>query len=329
MRKFIIDADTGTDDAVAISHILMQKDIEVLGITAVHGNQPVSSTTNNALKLVDFLGKDIPVFKGCAKSLVRDILPGRDHNPIMEKVRGERDGEMVFIHQPDITELPETSRKYESENAVSFIVRTINESKEPISIIALGPLTNIAAALILDSSIAKKIDKIYIMGGQVSIGNRTPVAEANFYDDPEAAHIVLTSTARCIVTPVEPSLDTKFDKAFLAELDNIGNDVAKLIRSLTDGFIDRMTFLGIYPKGSTSSGMCDWSAILSIIDDSLILEREEIICQVELSGGFADGMLVADRRSFAEGERYVTLIRKIDSERAKERFLTDIKNFTR
>ncbi len=327
MKKIIIDAVTGTDDAVAITHLLLQDNLDILGISAVHGNQPVSCTSKNALKLVDFMGRDIDVYKGCRESLVRDILPGREHNPLMQKVRAERDGKPVYIHNPDIDSLPDTKKALKTENAVSFIVRTLNETKEPISIVALGPLTNIAAALILDKTIVRNIDKIYIMGGQITIGNRTPVAEANFYDDPEAAHIVLTSGANCIVTPIEPSISVQFDEEMFDKLAKIGNKVSEFIKTESYGFIDRMSYLGIYPEGAKSCGMCDWTAVLPLIDESLVLESEDVICQVEVSGGFADGMLLVDRRRFAKGDKTVKIIKKFDGKRAIAKFLADIEKF--
>lgn len=319
--KIIIDADTGTDDAVAITALLLDPRFDVLGITAVHGNRGVDFTTDNALRLVEFLGKDIPVFKGCSHSLVRDILPGRDINPRKQARSAVLDGKTIGIHDEVMEELPATTRTANSKNAVSFIVETLKNADEKISLVAVGPLTNIAAALILDRSIVEKIDTLYIMGGQLYGGNRTPSAEANFYDDPEAAHLVLTSGINIVLTPMEPSFGGAFDANFFATCDEIDTDTAKFIKTLSQNFIRRMKALGIYPADKTSCGMNDWGAVIPLVLPEAVLETEDALCQVETAGGFSDGMLIVDRRIFIKEPKNVKIIRSFDGEMAKSFYL--------
>ena len=180
-KKVIIDCDPGVDDAFALAYALMQKDIEILGITTVNGNMPVNKTSRNALIIRDLFGSSTPVFAGEENSLT-DRIPLSS----TEKYHGE-DG------LGDIGLKP-SANKVEKEKAADFILDTIRmEETQSVDIICLGPLTNIAAAINKDPECMKRTLSIYSMGGSVLCGNVTPVAEFNYWMDPKAAKIVYDS----------------------------------------------------------------------------------------------------------------------------------------
>ena len=130
-RKLIIDCDTGTDDAVAVLGLLLADNIDVIGITSVHGNLTVDEAVQNNLALVNLVEMDVPVYRGCPHSLTEGLFPGRTMNTICQTIRKEYNGELVKIHEPSIG-LPVGDRKAEEEHAVSYLVRTLREAEEPI-----------------------------------------------------------------------------------------------------------------------------------------------------------------------------------------------------
>lgn len=189
-RPIIIDTDPGQDDAVAILMALASSELEVLGITTVAGNVPQPLVTRNALQLVELAGRsDVPVFKGSERPLIRSLYTAE------------------YVHGPtgiDGTDLPEPVTSTAQGHAVDFIIDTCMAAKEgSITICPLGPLTNIAAAIVKERSIVPRIREIVLMGGAFSGGNTTPVAEFNIYVDPHAARIVFEAGAPITVMPLD------------------------------------------------------------------------------------------------------------------------------
>lgn len=180
MQRIIIDTDPGVDDAHAILMALAHPDAKVEALTTVNGNVGVEQTTVNALKILDVAGADVPVYKGCAAPLV---VPSRD---------------AAYVHGTDglgDADFPESKRQAEKEHASVALVRMANESPGEITLVAIGPLTNLAVALRLDPALPSKFKKLLIMGGAIhSRGNVENItAEFNVWADPEAAHVVLDS----------------------------------------------------------------------------------------------------------------------------------------
>src|SRR5579862_6735068 len=172
-RRIILDTDPGVDDAMAFFLALRSPELKVEAITPVSGNVPLSLTLPNALRLLEIAGRrDIPVAAGASAPLVRRLVTAR-------YAHGENGlGGVDF---------PAPSLKPVSESAVEMIRRIVRSSPGEITVVALGPLTNVATALKADPELAKMIRAIVLMGGSLSGGNITPAAEFNFYVDPEAA----------------------------------------------------------------------------------------------------------------------------------------------
>jgi inosine-uridine nucleoside N-ribohydrolase len=199
MRRFIIDTDPGIDDAFAIG-LMMQSDVEILGITTVTGNNSIEAVTANALRLVNFYDRpEIGVYQGAGKPIMREKGP------------------MADCHGPDGmggTNLPLGDRLVEATHGVDFLIETLAASDGEIEILALGPLTNLAMAFEKNPEAMKKVKMIHSMGGGIECGNITDHAEFNYWVDPEATRMVFESglpmrmvglnvSEQCIISPEE------------------------------------------------------------------------------------------------------------------------------
>ncbi|MCZ4280198.1 nucleoside hydrolase [Kiloniella laminariae] len=173
----IFDTDPGIDDAFSIHHALYHPEINLIGLTTVFGNVPVEIAAKNARILVEMAGQDIPVFKGAA-------------GPLVAKHKGFPD----FIHGADgfgDINLPDPKGSIEKTFAPQFIIDSVRKQPGEVTIIAVGPLTNLAMALRMDPGIAPLVKEVIIMGGTAKeYGNMSAVAEANIFNDPHAADIV-------------------------------------------------------------------------------------------------------------------------------------------
>ena len=180
MRRVVIDTDPGTDDALALLMALNCPDLLIEGITTVGGNATLAETTNNALRLVDHVagGRDVPIAVGADR-------PARGSFTHAYHVHG---AEGLGVH------LPATTLKPHPADAVDFIRDRVSTLPGRLTVIALGPLTNVAAALDGRPEIANAVSEIVVMGGAVEVpGNVTPHAEFNIYEDPWSANAVFTS----------------------------------------------------------------------------------------------------------------------------------------
>ena len=324
-RKVIFDCDIGCDDAVALIALLLSENVEVMAITCVKGNVGVKDVVNNALKVSHLCKKDIPVYEGCSEPMVRDLLKGREHNTLMQRVKMEIDGKQILIHDPSFP-LPLPERKVEKKHACSYIIDTLRNAQEKIDICAIGPLTNIAMALRLDPTIVNNIGTIYIMGGGLYIGNRTPLAEANFYDDPEAAEIGLTSGAHIVLCPIEAcEMGGTYDQKDLQDIKDTDNKIADFLYEELQGYINRCNILF---KGDVQSCcVYDYVAVAPLIDESIITEMHRDVAHVDISAGMADGQLVIDRRGMFKAEKPIDIIYKADADKLHKILLDLLKNY--
>ena len=323
-RKVIFDCDIGCDDAVALIALLLNDDIDIMAITCVKGNIQVDDVAKNALKVLKLCNKDIPVYKGCNTPIVRDMLKGRDYNTLMQRIRMKIEDEEILIHERSFR-LPLPEKKTEEMHAVSYLVDTLRHAKEKIDICAVGPLTNLGMAIRLDPDIIDNIGTIYIMGGGLYIGNRTPLAEANFYDDPEAAEIVLTSGARCLICPIEACEEAvTYTPEDLEEIKNTDNAIADFIYDELHGYIDRCNIL--FKNNIDNCCVYDFAAVAPLIDESVIADKRNEVVHVDISGGMADGQMVVDRRGMFEKKNPVQVIYHMDKEKVHRILIDELNN---
>jgi inosine-uridine nucleoside N-ribohydrolase len=177
--NIILDCDPGHDDAIALMLALASPEVELLGVTTVHGNQTLEKTTINALKLLEFAGRpEIPVAAGADRPFQREPF-------VAAYVHGESG--------MDGPTLPSPSGSPIDQHAVDFIAETVLGSVEPVTLVPTGPLTNVGLFLALHPDAAARVERIVLMGGAIGEGNVTPAAEFNIWCDPEAAERVFTS----------------------------------------------------------------------------------------------------------------------------------------
>ncbi len=179
MTEIILDCDPGHDDAIALLLALASPEVRLLGVTTVSGNQTVEKTTANAIRVLDHVRRDdVPVVAGAARPLIR-----------ARRVAAEVHGE-TGLDGPD---LPPPSRQAEPGHAIDWTANTLRQSPRPVTLVATGPLTNVALFLAHRPELAVKLERVVLMGGAIGEGNTTPAAEFNIWADPEAAYRVFTS----------------------------------------------------------------------------------------------------------------------------------------
>jgi purine nucleosidase len=206
-RKIIIDTDPGQDDAFALLMALGAPDsLQVLGVTTVAGNVPLRLTQRNARQILELAGRpDIPVFAGCPRPMIRPLLTA-------EYVHGE--GGI------DGCDLPEPTMPLQEEHAVDWIIRTLMAAAEgEVTFCTLGPMTNLAVAIVKQPAIVSRLREVVLMGGGFfEGGNTTPAAEFNIFVDPHAAHVVFESGAKMTMVPIDCTYKARMTTAWLDQL---------------------------------------------------------------------------------------------------------------
>lgn len=180
VQKLILDVDTGTDDAVAIMLAALHPDLDLLAVTTVNGNVEVAKCTDNTLRVLEWIGREnIPVYEGLSHPIVRNDFP----TPRASK----RDPKVHMAELP----LPTPRGRKMPASAPAFLTKAFADAPGEIVLVAVGPLSNLAAAIAIDPAFAGNVRELIIMGGAVNKSNITPSAEFNIWADPEAAAQVL------------------------------------------------------------------------------------------------------------------------------------------
>ncbi len=216
-RKIILDCDPGHDDAIAMMMAAKHPAIDLLGITVVAGNQILEKNIINALNVCQALGIETPVYSGMKKPLMREQYIAAD-------VHGESglDGPVFGpLHL-----------KAQPEHAVKFIIDKLLESDGDITLVPVGPLTNIAVAMRMEPAIVPKIREIVLMGGAYGYGNSTPSAEFNIYADPEAARVVFTSGVPIVMMGLDLTNQTICTPDIIERMRSVGNKAGQLFADI-------------------------------------------------------------------------------------------------
>ena len=298
-QKIIIDTDPGQDDAVAILLALASpEEIEVLGITAVAGNVPLSLTEKNARIVCELAGRpDIPVYAGCDRPLKRKLVTA-------EHVHGK-----TGLDGP---ELPEPKIKLQEKHGVDFIIDTIlQEPENSISLCPLGPLTNIASAILKQPKIVSRIKKIVLMGGAYfEVGNITPAAEFNIFVDPDAAKIVFEAGIDMVVMPLDVT-----HKALVTEKRNeafrqLKSPVGVAVAEMTDFFerFDKEKY------GSSGAPLHD-PCVTAYLINPKIFSGKKINVEIETKSELTLGMTVADWWGVTDRKANTFFVGDLDSDK--------------
>ena len=295
-RNVILDVDTGSDDACAIILAALSKEINLLGLCAVNGNRPLEDTLRNTLKIVELLGIEdkVPVVKGAAMPLVHTLLPGRRKNPKTPEIQLDENGEEICYHPKEFN-LPEPKTKEVDKNFVTWYIETIKNSPEKVTLVPVGPLTNIAILLRAEPSIVDNIEEIVIMGGGHIQRNSTAASEFNIWADPEAAEIVLTCGAKITMVPLDATHAASTKLSEVQQYKDLNTPVGSMLAELIE--IRTRAYNLIQPLHEPD--LCpihDALCVAYIIDPNVLKNVLFTRVDVDMGGGFADGMTVVDTR---------------------------------
>ncbi|CAN7499165.1 nucleoside hydrolase [Devosia sp. LjRoot16] len=297
-RKIIIDTDPGQDDAVAILMALASPaDFDILGIVAVAGNVGLAQNARNALKVVELAGrKDIAVYAGCERPMRRTLVTA-------EHVHGE-----TGLDGPD---LPVPKLQIEDQHGVDFIIETLLAHEAgTVTLATLGPLTNVAMAMIKEPRIIPRIQEIVMMGGgYFEGGNITPVAEFNIYVDPDAADVVLRSGVPIAMLPLDVTHMILSTPERLAKIRGLGNKAGEAVYRMLS-FSERFD---LNKYGSTGAPLHDPCVIAYMLKPELF-EGRHINVVIETSSELTVGMTVADYWGVTGRVKNVTYLRSGNAE---------------
>jgi purine nucleosidase len=274
--KVILDTDPGIDDALAFILLKAMPEIELQAITVTHGNTSVEKCTTNALKLVELLGmQDIPVAIGADQPLVKALS-------VAEETHGDTGLGHAILPPPVVTTV--------QENAANLIIKIVNANPGEITILCIGPVTNLALALLKEPSLRKKIKNVVSMAGAIHYpGNATPSSEYNVFCDPESFDILLRSGIDLTLVPLDVTYQCIFTKDHLARLKGARADI--------ENFIDRSTafymeFHAEY-QGIQGCAINDPLAAAILVKPELVTFRDYYV-DIELHGEFTTAKLSAD-----------------------------------
>ncbi|THV23916.1 nucleoside hydrolase [Peteryoungia ipomoeae] len=297
-RKIIIDTDPGQDDAAALMLAFASPDeLDVLGITTVAGNVPLSFTSRNARIVCELCGQgERRVFEGATHPLKRSLVTA-------EYIHGKTglDGAV----------LPEPTMKVEAQHAVDFIIETLRrEAEGTVTLCTLGPQTNVALALQKAPDIAPRIREIVMMGGGFfEGGNITPAAEFNIYVDPEAAAVVLGSGVPVTMMPLDVTHQLLTTKARVAKIAAIGSKPAQAM-------VEWLQFFERFDEekyGSDGGPLHDPTVIAYLLKPELFQGRHCNV-EIELQSELTVGMTVVDWWRVSGREANATVMRHVDAD---------------
>ncbi len=271
--RIILDCDPGLDDAAAI--VLAHHRSELIGITTVGGNAPLTDVTTNALLVTQIFGLDVEVFAGAERPLVA----APRHAP---EIHGE--------HGFDGPDLPPLTRQAADGHAVDYLVETIR-GEEGLWLVATGPLTNVALAVRRAPDLTDRLAGISFMGGSATFGNHTPVAEFNIMVDPEAAEAALSAGGRILMAGLDLTHQFVVDDLLADQLRGIGTTGGRVLADLVAAYLDMVGAV----RGHRVGGLHDPCAVLAVTDPETIAHTLRRV-QVELAGSITRGMTVVDQR---------------------------------
>jgi len=296
-QKIIIDTDPGQDDAVAILLALGSPELDVLGITAVAGNVPLKLTEKNARKICELAGRpETKVFAGAIRPMVRELVTA-------EEVHGK-----TGLNGP---QLPEPTMKLQPQYAVDWIIDTLM-AEEPgtVTLCPLGPLTNIALALVKEPKIAKRIKQIVLMGGgYFEQGNTTPSAEFNIYVDPHAADVVFRSGVDIVMMPLDVTHKALTKKTRIEKFRKLGTRVGTATAEMLEFFerYDEEKY------GSDGGPLHDPCVIAYLLKPKLFKGRQCNVA-IEIHSELTMGSTVVDWWGVTKRPKNALVMKDIDSD---------------
>lgn len=302
MKHLVIDTDPGVDDAHAILLAAAHPDVKIEAVTTLGGNVSLANTTANACKILDVLGLDVPIFAGVDGALLE-----REHE------------DAAHVHGYDglgDAGIPASARAIEKEHAVQALIQLANENLDELTLVAIGPLTNIALATRIDPDLPKKYKELIVMGGAIYAQGNTPntSAEFNFYHDPEAAAIVFQNWENITLLSWETTLAYP-----------VGED---LVKNLMDTPTSRGEFFSKITKkilgftkehyGHEKLFAPDGLAMAVAVEPSIVTKSQRCFVQIERMGKYTRGQSIVDWGGSLGMPPNANIVLEIDADRFDE-----------
>ncbi|XP_067888893.1 nucleoside hydrolase-like [Heterodontus francisci] len=316
-KLLLLDVDSGVDDAQAMMMALAAPNVQILGITCTHGNTKIENVCKNVLRVLKVCQRsEIPVYRGASASLLEDQL-NADH----------------FHGKDGLGDVPDPNAPgleyVQAEFAVNAMIRIATECAGQVSLVAIGPLTNVALAFKMDHTFPSKLRHLYIMGGNMEgRGNVTVCSEFNFAADPEAAYVVLNHFACPIyIATWEYCLRHALPWEFFKEWVNQSTQKACFMKKIT-------AHTEKFSKGMQGSRelyfgpgfvSCDSFAMAAAIDESVVTEYIRYGVSVELQGSLTRGMMIVDTLNLLQKQNQAFIMIKCDIEKIKQLMMSALK----
>lgn len=297
MRKIIIDTDPGHDDALAIMLAVKSEQFDIKAVTTVMGNSIIENTTRNARYILNLLGSDVQIYSGAEKPLSRELIQAVVHG------KSGLEGIDPKI-EPNLT-----------GNAAEKIIELVEKNPYEMTIVALGPLTNIAKAIQKSPEIMKKAKEMVIMGGAIKVaGNKNRVAEFNIFVDPEAADIVFRFPVKKILVPLDACNNVKMQ---LEDFEKIKNETLKKpVLAMMKPFIKNI----FEDEGVNAALVYDALTVYYLLNPEACIVKDYDI-MVETKGELTRGMTVADLRFKPENKNLISIVESINEDSFRRDFI--------
>ncbi|WP_083258047.1 nucleoside hydrolase [Rhizobium sp. YK2] len=279
MKKVLIDSDTGLDDAMAFVHGMLMPEIEIIGVTAGHGNGATEDCAYHAIELIELMGKNIPVVRGAQGPLISGCgFAPEVHGPYARGALGKLD----------------YASKVTPGYGPVFMLEQIRRYGADLTIVAMGRLTNLALAYCLDPELMKTVGSIMWLGGAHSTsGNTSPTGEANLDGDPEAARIVLRPELPVTIVTLDVSMDARITDADVQAMKAVEHPGVQHLTKILPFYLDFYEKILGVRECSGHVGLL----LAMVAHPSLIRKIYRLPVRVETAGEFTRGMLVVDRRT--------------------------------
>jgi inosine-uridine nucleoside N-ribohydrolase len=295
--KLIIDTDPGHDDALAILMTVLSNKFDILAVTTVAGNATIKKVTRNAQAILNLIESDIPVFSGLPEPLKREFVSAVVHG------------------KSGLAGFDTTSTKFSlTNNAPNKLVEIVNANPDEVTILALGPLSNVARAINLDSTFVNKVKQFVIMGGAIDVpGNKNRVAEFNFFVDPEAADVVMRSNVPKVLVSLDACNQVVLQVEDFRQVKN--EKLQSILIPLMEHF-----FVGITTYEGTK-GILVYDALAAYFllnPQAFKLKSMDVV--IETQGEHTFGMCVAEKRPHKVEQTNVEVVVKIDDQQFRKDF---------
>lgn len=312
MKPIIVDCDPGIDDTIALLTAFVSPELDILGITAVCGNQPLERAVRNTLQVCELGGRaDIPVYAGCFRPMLREPIHGQFH------------GKTGLGN----TTLPEPVKKAEVISAVDFLIDALGgaaDKGERITLCCLGPLTNVAVALRMKPQIADGIERIVMMGGAYrEPGNRTMTSEFNVLADPHATHVVFSADIPIVALALDATHQVMLKPEHVTEFSRVSGRISDTLAELM-AFWDRND---VSRYGSRGGPLHDPLVIAYILAPHLF-ETQKARVFVEYESELCMGQTIADWHGKSGLDPNANIVTKVDAEGVIAFFLDRLSRYS-